>query len=232
MREDDYKTICALELFRELPRGRLSALMKGALFWHFPVGVELATEGKPANFLYVLVEGRVELLGSACGKATTIKIIEPVATFLLAAIVTDAAFLMSARTIEPSRVLMVPASNVRHALATSPSFTHSMAMELATRYRELVKALKNQKLRTGAERLANYLLTHHTAQGSNGSADLLIHKGMIASLLGMSPENLSRAFASLRGYGVEVKGSRVKLSNLKHLETFAKPMPFIDDPGA
>jgi CRP/FNR family transcriptional regulator, transcriptional activator FtrB len=232
MREHDYKTIHGLDLFRDMTEDRFSALVHGALFRHFPVHVELATEGKPANFLYVLVEGRVKLLGSAGGKATTIKIVEPVATFLLAAVVLDAPFLMSARTIEPCRVLMVPASNVRHAFATSPSFTLAATTELAARYRELVKAIKNQKLRTSAERLANYLLTHHNAQGSNGGASLVIDKAMLASLLGMTPENLSRAFASLRGYGVEVKGSGIRLTNLKDLETFAKPLPLIDDPAA
>jgi CRP/FNR family transcriptional activator FtrB len=53
-------------------------------------------------------------------------------------------------------------------------------------------------------------------------------KRFVASLLGMSPENLSRAFASLADYGVEVAGPRVTISRQVVLERLAKPDPLID----
>jgi hypothetical protein len=111
-----------------MPEDGFSALLTGTLFRHFPAGVKLASEGKPPNFFYVLVEGRIELLGIADGKDTTIKIVEPVATFLLAVVVMDAAFLTSARTFEPCRVLMIPASNVRHSLLANPSRVYKNPM--------------------------------------------------------------------------------------------------------
>jgi CRP/FNR family transcriptional activator FtrB len=48
-------------------------------------------------------------------------------------------------------------------------------------------------------------------------------------MLGMTPENLSRAFKSLQSYGVNVTGNRVAISDQKDLEKFAKPSPLIDD---
>jgi CRP/FNR family transcriptional activator FtrB len=45
----------------------------------------------------------------------------------------------------------------------------------------------------------------------------------------MTPENLSRAFNTLKPYGVEVDGTRIKLTDLQALETLAKPNPLIDD---
>jgi len=39
----------------------------------------------------------------------------------------------------------------------------------------------------------------------------------------MTPENLSRAFGSLRDYGVETHGSRVTLHDPVALESFAAP---------
>ena len=102
----------------------------------------------------------VEPFASANRREITIAIVEPVATFILAAAVKDAVYLMSARTLEPCRLLMIPSANVRDAFDTDPSFARAMAIEFSTQYREIVKALKNQKLRTGVERLANYLLRH------------------------------------------------------------------------
>ncbi len=127
---------------------------------------------------------------------------------------------------------MIPSTNVRDAFDADASFARAMAHELSTRYREIVKALKNQKLRTGVERLANYLLRQYGERASGGVFELQMEKSTLASLLGMTPENLSRAFATLRGYGVEVEGSQVQLTKLKDLTTLAKPAPLIDDPAA
>ena len=230
LRENDHKAVRTLELFREMSDDSFTALLIGSFLQRFPARVQLIGEGEPADFLYTAVEGRVELFASANRREITIAIVEPVATFILAAALKDAVYLMSARTLEPCCLLMIPSTNVRVAFDTDPSFARAMAIELSTRYREIVKLLKNQKLRTGFERLANYLLGHHASAGSDGVVlDLRMDKATLASLLGMTPENLSRAFATLRAYGVEVEGSRIKLTNLKDLTALAKPLPLIDD---
>ncbi len=103
--------------------------------------------------------------------------------------------------------------------------------ELSSHYRSTVRALKNQKLRNGVERLANYLLRQHDEQGGAGSLTLPIDKRTLASLLGMTPENLSRAFGTLRPYGVDVDGPDIRLTKLADLKVLAKPNPQIDGPS-
>ncbi len=46
----------------------------------------------------------------------------------------------------------------------------------------------------------------------------------------MTPENLSRAFAALRPYGVTVSTQNVTIAKPDDLRTLAKPTPLIDDP--
>jgi len=60
---------------------------------------------------------------------------------------------------------------------------------------------------------------------------LIPSENIRAALLGMTPENLSRAFSTLAPYGVAVNGAEIALTNLKDLETLAKPTPLIDDPN-
>jgi len=48
-------------------------------------------------------------------------------------------------------------------------------------------------------------------------------------VLGMTPENLSRAFKGLRPYGVAVEGTRISIGDQADLERFARPNPLIDD---
>jgi CRP/FNR family transcriptional regulator, transcriptional activator FtrB len=229
LRENDHQIVRTLGLFAGMSDDSFARLLRGSFLQRFPAKVQLVSEGEPADFLHVAVEGRVELFASANNRDSTMTIVEPAATFILAAAVIDAPYLMSARTLEPCRVLMIPSTNVRGAFDEDPSFACAMALELSTRYREIVKALKNQKLRTGVERLANYLLRQHQEQGSAGVLELRMEKSTLASLLGMTPENLSRAFTTLRAFGVEAGGSRIQLTKLGDLTVLAKPAALIDD---
>jgi CRP/FNR family transcriptional activator FtrB len=158
-------------------------------------------------------------------------IAQPVSTFILAAVLKDAPYLMSGRTIESSEILMIPATNIRQTMETDTGFALAMVSELADRYRGVVKATKNLKLRSAVERLANHLLQLNAAQGGSGRISLPIAKSVLASLLGMTPENLSRSFATLRAYGVSVDGATITISKLRDLDKLAKPSAFIDDPA-
>ncbi len=56
-----------------------------------------------------------------------------------------------------------------------------------------------------------------------------MEKKRLASFLGMTPENLSRAFKGLEPYGVKVAGTQIMITDLKELTRYAKPNPLIDD---
>ncbi len=232
MRSDDLPLVRQLDLFSEMAEKNFEDLMQAAYLQRFPPQVQLITEGDPADFLYIMVEGCVELFASANGRETTMAVVRPVSTFILAAAIKDAPFLMSGRTTEKSRVLMIPSENIRHVFAEDAAFARAIVRELASCYRSVVKALKNEKLRTAVERLANYLLRKHAEQGGSGQLLLPVEKRTLAALLGMTPENLSRAFATLDPYGVEVKGREIHLHQVADLRVLAKPSPLIDDPAS
>jgi len=224
----DLEAIRGLPLFAGMDAANFAELMQAAYLQRFPPHVQLIAEGDPADFLYVVVEGCVEMFAETRGRRSTIELTQPVSAFIVAATLKDVPYLMSARTTERSRLLLVPSEDVRAMFKRDPSFAQSIVFEQATAYRSLVRIIKNQKLRTSIERLANYLLRAHAEQGANGALTLAIDKRTLAALLGMTPENLSRAFATLKPYGVTVDGADIRLSKLTDLETFAKPTPLID----
>ena len=53
---------------------------------------------------------------------------------------------------------MIPAQAVRDVFGRDAAFARAIVNELAERYRRVVRVLKDQKLRTGIERLANWIL--------------------------------------------------------------------------
>ena len=94
---------------------------------------------------------------------------------------------------------------------------------------KLAKAQKDLKLRTSLERLANYLLRQNAVANQGLTFELPIEKRRLASFLGMTPENLSRAFKGLQPYGVVVKGNLISIKDPDDLMNLAKPTPLIDD---
>lgn len=228
MRIAELQLVRALPLFKDVSDAHFDELMEAAFLQRFPPQIELIREGTLPDFLHVVVEGNVELFADHAGRETTIDIIGPVTTFILAAVIADQPYLKSARTIGDSRILMIPARNIRAALGRDPAFTRTIVDELAARYRSIVYALKNEKLRGSAERLANWILRADAQQNGNGAVSLPVDKRTLASLLGMTPENLSRNLSSLADHGVRSRGRDVIIKDRGALIKFAKPTPLID----
>jgi len=229
MRSSDLPEVKSIHLFESMGDSRFELLLNAAYLQTFPPQVDLIHEGDPADFLHVVLDGCVELLAQSNGRETTMAMVQPVGTFILAAVLKDAAYLMSARTNQHSRILMIPSENIRLAFEEEPEFARAIIDELANCYRSVIKAHKDLKLRTTVERLANRLIRYHFEQGENGVLQLPHDKRTFASVLGMTPENLSRAFKTLKPYGVRVDGATIYLADLPALIVLAKPNPLIDD---
>jgi CRP/FNR family transcriptional activator FtrB len=230
MRDTDAEIVRTLPLFRDMEPQHFATLVGAGYLQRFPHLVELIHEGHKPDFLHVLVEGSVEFVSTSRGHETTLSVLTPPGAFILAAVVLDRPYLKSARTIGKSVIVLIPAAAVRDVFNKDPAFARAVVAELALRYRAIVKDLKNQRLRTGLERLANWVLAHNETLGRPGRFRLPMEKRALANLLGMRPENLSRNFAELADHGVEVRGSSLQIADIAMLSALARPDPLIDDP--
>ena len=228
MRAADLDQIRQLPLFADIAPAHFDDLVAGTFLQRFPPRMELIREGDLPDFLHVVVEGLVEVYGTLEDAETALGILGANATFVVAAVVRDEVYLTSARTLNSARILMIPAPTVRAVFDQDAAFARAVVGDLAGRYRRLVRDIKSNKLRTGLERLANYLLQLQAEQGGKTVVDLPIEKRTLASYLGMAPENLSRAFVNLAEHGVEVSGNRVSIINKSKLRRFARAHPLID----
>ena len=217
----------SLDLFRNMQRANFDSLMRAAYVQNFPPRIDLIHEGDTPDFLHVVLTGSVDLFSTWNGRETSMATVRPVSTFILAASVKDAPYLMSARTLEKSRIVLLPSEDVRAIFDIDHDFARAIVTELAQCYRAVVKNTKDLKLRSSLERLANYLLRERGREGADAFT-LRMEKRRLASSLGMTPENLSRAFKALEAYGVQVTGTRITLMDPEDLSGFAKPNPLID----
>jgi len=223
-----------LALFSEMKPESLESLLDAALLQQFPTGVILIHEGEPADFLHVLVDGLVEIYTEQTGGEWGISLINPVSTFILAAVVSDQPYLNSARTLADSRVLLIPAQRVRAVFDQDVAFARIVARELAIAYRSSVKKLKGYMARSSVERLANWILTEARRDATQGNIQgnivVPFDRGTLASHIGTTRENLSRSLALLTEHGVRIRGREIVIDRKELLEAFARPQRFIDDP--
>jgi CRP/FNR family transcriptional activator FtrB len=110
-------------------------------------------------------------------------------------------------------------------METDIAFCQAMVRELARGFRSMVKTVKNQKLRTATERLANFLFTTDRETGANGRIELTFEKRLLASYLGVTPENLSRAFKNLEDHGVRNGRTGIIIEDADALAELARPTP-------
>lgn len=229
MRTQDIEAVREQRIFSGVDPNCVDDMLHASFLQRFPPHVELVSEGEPADFLYVVIEGQVEVFARYCDRETTISVLGPGSCFITAAVVLDRVYLKSVRSLTNARTLLIPAAAIRRCFAQDAAFARALATDLALAYRSVVKELKNQKLRSGIERLANWLLVAHAEFGSAPSFKLPFEKKILAARLGMAPEVLSRAFATLAAYQVRVTGCNVEIGDLDALHKLARPMPTIDD---
>ncbi len=232
MRTEDLAEMRALPLFKDVAPSTVEQLLRVSFLQRFPAHVELVREKEPADFLHVIVDGQVEVFAAYRNRETTVSVLGPGHSFIVAAVLLDKVYLKSARALAPSRILMIPADAVRKHFSEDAVFARALAFELALAYRGVVKELKNQKLRSSLERLANWLLVRHHESGAKVTFELPFDKKVLASRLGMAPEVLSRSFAALAAYHVVVKGPLIQLNDIDALKKLAQPSSTIDDPNS
>lgn len=219
-----------LRLFDGVSADTLRMLMRAGYDQTFPPAIKILKEGDPADFLHVLIEGMVELFGTSAERDATMAVVRPVSTFILAASIRDAPYLMSARTLQRSRILMIPSTDVRAAIGQDARFAENAISELAACYRSMVRHTKNLKLRNTRERIAAYLLRQSRLLGNAPGFTLPVEKRLLASYMGMTPENLSRALKSLMVDGCKIDGQRVIITDRRKLEALAELSPLLDGP--
>lgn len=228
MRSEEIPEIAALPLFAAMRPEARDRIFAASFLQVFPPALTLIETGGHADFLHVLVDGLVELFTVNGSREVTLQLVRPVSSFILAAAYTDQDYLMSARTLSASRILMVPSPLLRAAIAEDVALGAAAMTELAWRFRNIVRALTDMKMRQTLERLANFLLLESEHNGHAVQFQLPAEKRVIASLLGMTPENLSRASGALVAHGVLINGPIVQIVDREKLIALARPDIVVD----
>jgi CRP/FNR family transcriptional activator FtrB len=195
-------------------------------------GEVLTRQGAMPGSLHILLEGQVALTSAmANGASTLVTVVHPVGHFVLASVLSEVPYLMTARAVMRSRVLAVDAASLRQLIERDASLASALLRSVSHEVRTMVHQVRDLKLRSATQRLGCYLLARvDDREASKAEFRLPFDKRLLAAQIGCRQENLSRAFAALREYGVETHGLRVILHDIPRLKAMAVPDE-AGDPG-
>ena len=190
-----------------------------------PEDTEICRQGEPADRLFIVVDGQLAGFStSANGTTAVVEVIRAGETLGLATLLARLPRLMGVRTVTASRLLSIDAEGLLALVEQEPSLVTALLRAEASEFHALVRQVCDLKLRTTAQRLGCYLLSLSTEAKANTTAMRLpFDKRLLAARLGCRQENLSRAFAALRGFGVETHGARVILHDIAKLRAYSEP---------
>jgi CRP/FNR family transcriptional activator FtrB len=209
--------------FADLSDDVLGRIELAAVVHDLPEETVIFYEKTDPRYLHAVLEGHVALSSTALHNATVTEILGPGCLFVLAAVLGDKPYMVTARTLARSTIAQIDASWLRAEMKTELRLFEAMVAALSRHDRMLVYRLAELKLRSAGQRLGCYLLRLSKEQGSARKVRLPCTKSMLAAHLGMAPEHLSRAFVTLQGCGVVTQGPIVNLNDPFALASFAKP---------
>jgi CRP/FNR family transcriptional regulator, transcriptional activator FtrB len=185
-----------------------------------------AREGATPNSLLAVVSGRVVLMTQSAGEQPqVIAMVGRGELIMAAASIAGASYPLTARAAEECRVASFSLTTLWAAAEQDAGFSTDLARIACNEWHSVVGQLKDYRLRSAPQRFAAYLVRLAAAAGqpnqSAAEVELIDDRKTLASLLGMTPENLSRTIAQFRERGVTVTGRSVTIADLGGLSDFA-----------
>jgi CRP/FNR family transcriptional activator FtrB len=183
-------------------------------------------EGTAPNSLLAVIGGRLALMAQTAGEQPqVISMVGRGELVMAAAAISATPYPMTARAAEECRLASFPLATLWSAAERDHAFAADLARTVCGEWRTMIGHLKDHRLRSAPQRFAAHLVRLALAAGQphQGAAavELVDDRKTLASLLGMTPENLSRTIAQFRERGVTVAGRTVTIGDMAGLADFA-----------
>ena len=174
-------------------------------------------QGEARGFYYILAgEIRVFRMDDS-GKEVEIVRLRPGDFFGEAVAFAGGVYPAFARAVKQTEALFFDRQTVFRKVEEDPSIARFFMVLLANKCLVLNERIETLGLRTVRQRLAQYLLSHCSAERSC-LVELKIKKGDLARLLGTISETLTRNLRKLREDGlIEVDGRKIKVKDCRRL---------------
>ncbi len=217
--------LAAMPSFHGLSEDQLKEIKHIAVNRHFSKGELIYSEGDHSDGFYVVVAGMIKVFKvSLEGKEHIMRIVGPGESFGQVSVYAGRTFPASTQAIAKSHLLFLPRSAFVELITNNPSLALSMLASLSMRLREFTVHVERLALKEVPGRLAAYLI--HLIDEQQDEKDIVslnISKVQLSSLLGTTPETLSRILSQMADSGlIEVKKRDIRIMDYAGLEELAE----------
>ncbi|MDL2226206.1 Crp/Fnr family transcriptional regulator [Deltaproteobacteria bacterium OttesenSCG-928-M10] len=194
------EVISRAPFFQGLSPEIVEQLASVAVMKRYLAGEVIFEEGDRGIGFHLVAEGRVKIYKmSADGREQILHIFGPGEPFGEAAVFLALNYPARALALTDTATVFFPREALRRLLAQNPDISFAMMGIMAQRLVRFAGLLESITLREAPARLAAFILD---LAGAEPTAELIITKNQIASLLGTTPETISRAFGRLKNAGL------------------------------
>lgn len=225
---NDVDVICSSEIFTEICRENLCAILIDSAVQEFRRNSTLFMQGDPAKRFYVILNGWVKVFRETRdGRETVMHVFGSGESFAEAAIFDTGGYPACASACVDTRVLGIPAGSFKARLSENRVLFEHFITAMNRKLLILTRQLEQLSARSAIERLAGFLCDHCAADSGSEVLRLPLEKAVIAAMLGMQPETFSRSISKLSAHGVEIEGDTVSIEDigsLRQLSSGCEPL--------
>jgi CRP/FNR family transcriptional activator FtrB len=215
-----------LPLLGGLPAPVRERLLESSRIERVAPRAELFTKGNAPRHLHIVLNGIVDLSCAYKGNECTALMMAAGDVFMPAAALYAEPYLISARALTASRILMIDVEAVRAEARGCTELALALARVMAGQWRVALKIILDLKCRSPSQRLAAFLLRLYDASKTGAGAEIPFSKRQLASRIGMQPETLSRTLQTLAANGLYLRGRQIIVTNRAAAEEFCGPDPY------
>ncbi|MFQ6092832.1 MAG: Crp/Fnr family transcriptional regulator [bacterium] len=212
-------------LFSELSEGDLSEVANITTARRFARGEAIFSEGDPADELFILSSGRIEIFKlSADGKRQILRTVVSGEMFAEAAMFSGKTYPAYADALTECEILCIAKGDLLNLLHTNPQLSLKMLGALSSLLRELTTLIEDLSLREVSARLAKFLLDC-SVKADRDFFQLEMKMMELAHKIGTVSETLSRTLRKMRLMGIiDIKGKTINILDKEVLQKIASGM--------
>lgn len=215
---DDGKLLRTHPLFAEVPDDMFDRIVTSSRSLRLKKNDIVFHAGDPAVSFYLIAKGVIRLFRSdADGAEATVNLFRAGQSFGDAAMFLERAYPVTSQVVESAHLIRINAKIIFEGIREEPRLAFGMLASMSMHLKAFVDEITLLRIPTARLRLAEFLLRQAPISSGTAEISLPYSKVNIAKRLGVSPEVLSRAFASLRSHGVVVERGNVEIKDVSLL---------------
>lgn len=227
--DSDLRVVRTTPVFAGLPPPALDALLREAVVKPVARGETLFVQGDPVASFFVVLDGWVKVYRlTRSGSEAVVAVFTRGQSFAEAAAFTGGVFPASGEAVTEGRILKLASGNLLRLIRENPDVGLAMLASTSMHLHMLVQQIEQLKAHTGAQRVAEFLLSLTDTSQGDCRISLPYDKVLIAGRLGMQPESLSRAFSRLRSFGVKVEQNVATINDVMSLKCYIEEQNISD----